>query len=188
MDYKFRFKAERISLLKRQQLGIGSNEKLCAFRLAELLGVTVVTPSALNMTSKDLHILLVKDKSAFSALVIPSKDGNFLIVHNSSHSPSRQQSNICHELAHIICEHKFSPFGVLNDFPLPMRTYDRKHENEAEYLGGCLQIPRKALVWSLDNKMNIEQIASYYGASQAMVRYRINITGLSKTYSQLKIS
>ena len=83
-----------------------------------------------------------------------------------------------HELAHIICDHQ-EP-AVQRAIPIPsiLRNYDRVAEEEAAYLGGCLHIPREALLHCLKMKMSEAQIAEKYAASLDMVRYRIKVTGV----------
>jgi Zn-dependent peptidase ImmA (M78 family) len=91
-----------------------------------------------------------------------------------------------HELAHIICEHKVSD-EILNTGLIGfLRNHDVQQENEAEWLGSCLQLPRPALVWALKEKMNNGEIAEYFNASEEMVRYRINITGVNKQIERWK--
>jgi len=55
-------------------------------------------------------------------------------------------------------------------------------------LGGCLQIPRPALLWALRRQMTTPEIADHYGASEKMVRYRRNVTGvdaqMGRTYAR----
>ncbi|OQP53499.1 ImmA/IrrE family metallo-endopeptidase [Niastella populi] len=63
---------------------------------------------------------------------------------------------------------------------LGMRYYCEEQEEEAKYLGGCLQIPRAGLLWATKKSMSIEQISEYYVASIDMVKYRLNISGVSK--------
>ena len=61
-----------------------------------------------------------------------------------------------------------------------MRSYDEVQELEANTLGSTLQLPRPALVWALKSKMSIGEIATYYSASEEMVRFRIKMTGVMK--------
>ena len=60
---------------------------------------------------------------------------------------------------------------------LYLRSYDKIHENEASWLGGCLQIPFDGLVSALLKNKTHDQIALQFLASLEMVKYRINKSG-----------
>jgi Zn-dependent peptidase ImmA (M78 family) len=85
-----------------------------------------------------------------------------------------------HELAHVICGHKVSEEIVKTGLTGFLRNHDEQQENEAEWLGSCLQLPRTALIWALKEKMTNIDIADHFNASEEMVKYRINITGVKK--------
>ena len=79
-----------------------------------------------------------------------------------------------HEVAHILLKHRM--VGLDPQTGLFKRR--QQDENEAVYLGGCLQIPRRGLLWAVQRKLTISQIAVHFGASEAMVRLRSNVTGI----------
>ena len=61
---------------------------------------------------------------------------------------------------------------------LNFRSYDENHEEEAKWLGACLQITRRGLLWAIGRRMTIEQMGEYFCASEALIRYRRNVTGV----------
>lgn len=77
-----------------------------------------------------------------------------------------------HELAHVLLEHPMVGFSP--ETGLPLRN--QQHEDEATYLGGCLQIPRLGLKWAVAHGYASKQIAEHFGASESMVRFRSNVT------------
>lgn len=79
-----------------------------------------------------------------------------------------------HEFAHVLLKHQTVGFDPQTRQPLRIE----KNEEEATYLGGCLQIPRRGLLWAVQQKMMLTQIAKYFGASEEMVQFRINVTGV----------
>lgn len=85
-----------------------------------------------------------------------------------------------HELSHIICEHKISDKVKKTGLAGFLRNLDPEQEDEAEWLGSCLQLPRPALLYSLKKGMTVKEIAEHYNCSTEMVQYRINITGVRK--------
>lgn len=165
----------------RKELGLYVSSPLCAFKLCEFLNIPILEPSSVQgLSEKHLNELLGNGSVHWSAATIPLKEGKYIIVHNPTHSPARQQSNLMHELAHILCEHKVSEKTKNIGLSGFLRNLDEEQENEAEWLGACLQLPRPALLYSLRKQMTLEEIANKYNASIDMVKYRINITGVQK--------
>ncbi|MEH1840361.1 MAG: ImmA/IrrE family metallo-endopeptidase [Nostoc sp.] len=60
---------------------------------------------------------------------------------------------------------------------LPKRK--QNNEDEATYLCRCLQIPKSGLLWVTQRKILLLQIAAHFGASEAMVKFRTNVTEVS---------
>ncbi len=180
----FRKIAEAHSVGFRETLGLNVHDPLPARALAEHLKVPIMCPTHIKGLGKQcLDNLLKPKKSKWSAATFEAEDGSKIIIHNSSHTPARQESDLMHELAHIICGHDMSAIGKQRKgIPLAMRDYDDKQENEAIWLGGCLQIPRTALEWAFRSGMSIEQIARHYNASKAMANFRVFKEGINRQF------
>jgi Zn-dependent peptidase ImmA (M78 family) len=181
----FKAQAERIAIDFRSQLNLKGHDPLSAFDLANHLKIPVLTPIDLGMSKDEVH-KLQKDSSGWSGLTMKDKEGKDLIIHNGAHSPTRQQSNIMHELAHIICNHKLPEPKIIAGSTLPLRKYDGVIEEEANYLGGNLQITRIGLLWALKKGMTVDEIGNHFMASQAMVNFRIRITGVNRQFEYSK--
>ncbi|GGH42574.1 hypothetical protein GCM10007423_39280 [Dyadobacter endophyticus] len=95
-----------------------------------------------------------------------------IIIFNELNSIARQESDIMHELAHVICEH---PGNCLSQ---KLRKYDPQHENEAIWLGATIQIPEAGLFQLVREGRTNQQIADNYGSSLQMATYRRNILGI----------
>jgi len=80
-----------------------------------------------------------------------------------------------HEIAHILLNHQPIHIGGIL-----VREYRKEHEEQAAYMGGCLQIPGKALQWAYQLQMTRKQVADRFGASLEMVRWRCNDTGFAE--------
>lgn len=184
----FKAKAERISNQFRAELGLDFNQPLCGFELAKHLDIEVISPEILGLDTHHLEVLMGnnKESSGWSALTMTNYNDKKIIVHNTRASEARQQSDLMHELAHIICEHEIVvPEGVV--LPSYMRYYDKTQEAEAEYLGSALQLPRECLVWALTTgNMSKNEISTNYSASLQMVNYRINTTGIRKQIKYIR--
>ena len=116
---------------------------------------------------------------------MPNSEGVKLIVHNDYHSAKRQQSNLMHELAHIILKHQISEEAAKLCFLYGLHYFNAEQENEAKFLGACLQITRPGLLWALKKEYTIEQISDYFNASIEMVQFRLNKSGVNKQRSYM---
>ena len=120
----FKAEAERISNNFRNDIGLNIHEHLCAFALANYLGIEVISPEILNIDDKGLDVLMGNrgKSSGWSALTMTNSSDKKIIIHNTRASEARQQSDIMHELAHIICNHEIIvPDGIV--LPSYMRYY-----------------------------------------------------------------
>lgn len=176
----FKSWAEKKSIEFRRILGLQPLSAMPALRLAAHLGVIVIAPSAIpGIPAEVVKCLLGECRGLWSAVTIVASD-KVLIVYNASHAGTRQESDLMHELAHLICEHKPARIEPPGKFPWALRTFDPVQEEEAEWLGGCLQIPRDAILFLVRRGYNNEAIAAQFGASEDMVRFRRNMTGVDK--------
>ncbi len=74
----------------------------------------------------------------------------------------------------------------LRHLGLMLRNYDEIHENEANWLGGALQIPFDGLVTALLNNKSPEMVASQYLSSVEMAKFRINKSGAKQKVDAIK--
>lgn len=184
----FKAKAEQIATEYRVKLGIHPCAPLCAFELANFLGIEVYDATYFLSEPDDVNRLcgLNGADCGWSALTMENKVGKRLIVHNPFHTPARQQSNIMHEIAHILCNHQKKPLPLGINLPFGMRDFDREHEDEAIYLGATLQLSRPCLLWARKRNMSNLEIANHFNASVEMVNFRIAGTGVNKQYFKKK--
>ncbi|MEM8720391.1 MAG: ImmA/IrrE family metallo-endopeptidase [Cyanobacteria bacterium P01_G01_bin.39] len=166
-----RQRLEAISTKQRNILDFKAFELLPAKVLAEHFKATIFTAETVpNAELKAIELLRNSDN--WSAGIIRTKP--LWIVHNSRHTPPRQQSNLMHEFAHIILRHETVKYD--SQTGLPQRR--QQDEDEAVYLGGCLQITRRGLLWAKQRKMTISQIAVHFNASEEMIKFRCNVNGI----------
>lgn len=183
----FKAKAERIAIELRKELSLLPIDPLCGFKLAEHFKITVYKPTEIFPAGTNIDELVgtaTKDKG-WSALTMKKENGDKIIIHNHLHGPMRQQSNLMHELAHIICDHQQPESHKGVTLPSFMREFDKQQEEEANYLGSALQITRDGLIWALKKRMEMNEIVDHFNASHAMVTLRINSTGVKRQLSYL---
>jgi len=178
----FKASAERLAKQYREEMKIHPCAALCAFKLAEHLQISIFSSDEFLTQTSEIDLLSGSngDDCGWSALTMLTKAGNRIIIHNPYHSETRQQSNIMHELAHIICEHERNQKEYDFEIPIGIREFDELQEEEAKCLGSTLQLPTPCLLWADKRKMSNEAIAEHFNASKDMVNYRMNMTGISK--------
>ncbi len=171
-----RKRLEAIATKQRSILGFKAYDPLPANVLAKYFQAKIFTPETMpNGEPEQVKLLCSRDDWSAGVLL----KNPLYIVHNSRHTLPRQQSNLMHEFAHIILKHKM----VSRDPKTGLFQRRKQDEDEAVYLGGCLQIPRRGLLWAIQKKMTLTQTALHFNASEEMVRFRSNVNGLSLTQS-----
>jgi Zn-dependent peptidase ImmA (M78 family) len=105
MSLRRGFKAEvnRISLRLRTSLGLAAHAPINLAALANELAIRLVPLSSFKDECPEaVHYLTRKEPSTFSAATV-----QHVIVFKDSDSKARSQSNIAHEIAHIVLGHEF---------------------------------------------------------------------------------
>lgn len=176
----FKSWAEQQAITFRETLDIHPCAPLAAARLAQHLDVPIINPSHVpDMPIHHMKQLLEIDQWSWSGVTIVYEDA-MLIIKNSSHPLGRQESDVMHELSHVICKHAAARVVQHPSLPLAQREYDVAQEKEAAWLGSCLQLPRSALSWAVKRRMSHANIAEHFGATEDMVSYRRRMTGVDK--------
>jgi hypothetical protein len=175
----FKTWAEQTSARVRQKLKIPANSPLDPYRLAGLLGVAIITPSDLPELADDVrHRLVTEHEEVWSAITVTDGRGH-LIVANPAHAATRRNSSLAHELAHIILGHEPSMMFMSPNSGMALRTHNEEQEQEANWLAGCLLLPREALLLIRRKGSGDEDACAEYGVSPAMLRFRFNVTGVN---------
>jgi len=174
----FKSDCERRSAELRDVLGLAPEDPLPARTLSQHLGVLVVDVGDLpGVDQKDLTQLLVQDAESWSAFTIATGSVTIIVL-NTAHIPSRQESDLMHEQAHTLLGHKPSQLVELPGLNVPLRTFDKVQEDEAGWFGACLQLPRPALELAMRRRWTDARISQEYRASFALVRYRRGVSGV----------
>ncbi len=180
----FKTWCERVSLEQRKKLGLRPVDPLDPWSLAENLSVVVWLPEEIPDLDPDvLKTLLRDDPDSWSAVTISvgTKDG---VILNSTHSGGRPASDLTHELSHLILGHTPARVDISENGLLILATYNRAQEQEAEWLAGCLLLPRDALLLIRRKKMSNSAACETYGVSLEMLRFRLNVSGVNRQFTQ----
>jgi hypothetical protein len=171
----FKAEANRISLRVREQMGLSPIDPIDPTEVCAHFEIALLKLSDLNC---DVSSFLGVNRSVFSAITIPC-GVQTAIVHNHTHHPNRQRSNICHELAHCFLGHKCTtPLMESGE-----RARDGGLEAEAHFLAGALLIPNEAAVHIVRNALVVAAV-QIYGVSQSMLTYRLRVSGAHKIHSR----
>jgi Zn-dependent peptidase ImmA (M78 family) len=107
-----------------------------------------------------------------------SRAGAPIVIYNPKRSTGRQAGDIIHELAHVILGHEPARIVFSEDGQLATRTFDQKQEDEANWLGWALLLPREAPIAARRSRMLDAQIAEAYGVTERLVGCRVQMTGV----------
>ena len=61
---------------------------------------------------------------------------------------------------------------------LLLSDFSKEHEEEADWLSGCLLLPRPLLIQLRSSDKSISEIAKEYGVSEMLCGWRIRMTGV----------
>jgi len=100
------------------------------------------------------------------------------VLFNSSQSAPRVNSVIMHELAHIVLGHELHSASLTDDGHLVPSNYSQDQEDEADWLGGTLLLPRPALLQIRREALSDAAAMSKFLASEEMLRWRFRMTGV----------
>jgi Zn-dependent peptidase ImmA (M78 family) len=174
----FKSWCENVSAQLRRELNLQLVDPLDPKLLAIYLEVKVWTPREIpGIDVNCIETLLINDPDSWSAVTL-CVGGKDLIILNSSHPKSRQTSDLMHELAHLLIGHDPGRVDFTEDGLMMLATYDRKQDEEANWLAGSLLLPRDALLLIRRKNMNLKVAAKMFGVSQKMMQYRLNVTGV----------
>jgi Zn-dependent peptidase ImmA (M78 family) len=172
----FKAEAERIAARVRREMGIGPTKVLDAVELARHADAEVRDAQELTSLER-LEELERIQPGAFSACTLTIGERQ-VIVYSPLASPGRTQSDIAHEVAHLLLGHEVSTVQRIGG--LSFFTCDPDEEQEATWLAGCLLLPRQLLVQAVRRGMESEAIAEAFNVSEQMAAFRLRTTGAAR--------
>lgn len=172
----FKAEAEREAARVRKELGLAPHDALDPSDLSEHMKVKVVDASTL-VDIAELEELERIQAFSFSAATFEIS-GRKIIVFSPLRTTGRRNSDIAHELAHLMLKHELSEVRDLNG--MPFRTCRPDEEEEATAFGGTLLLPRPLLLSAARRRATVDQLAAQYDVTTEMARFRYNSTGVTK--------
>jgi Zn-dependent peptidase ImmA (M78 family) len=172
----FLAQAERHAGHLREALALGPADPVDIHAVARQLEVRVVAADELIDRDR-LQELERIQAFAFSASTFDI-NGVKVVVFNPLRSPARTQSDIAHEVSHLLLGHDLDEVRMVAG--MPFRTCRPDQEEEATNLGGTLLLPRPLLLRAAREGLGVEEIAERYGVTLDMARFRFNKTGVAR--------
>jgi Zn-dependent peptidase ImmA (M78 family) len=171
----FKAEAERLADRTRAQMGLQPVDRLAIRDLADYLKVEVFAADQLVDRAKveDLNRL---QPGAFSAATFHLPGGRTVAVYNPCNDPARTNSDIAHELAHVLLDHDIRDLQQLAGHTF--FTCDPEQEEEANWLAGCLLLPRPLLLQEAFAGADVATVATKHQVSVSMARFRLNASGV----------
>lgn len=170
----FKAEAERYALEFRAELGLRHYQPLDMFRLAKHLAIPTLALSQLQgeLSDWNFQCLTHESKKQFFAVTL-SVGNRKLIVFNDHVAPTRQQSDMAHELSHAILGHPASELTNESGG----RHYNKVLEDEAACLSGVLLVPRAAAIAIVASNKDLHVAANEFNVSPQMMTMRVNQSG-----------
>ena len=178
----FKSEANAIAREVREELSLSRTSPLNVWRLAGHLNIPVIPLSSFRgRAPKAAELFLNGGAGSFSGVTV-FRGSKRTIVFNDAHILGRQASDIGHELSHGLLLH--TPSSAVDG--RGCRLWHRNIEDEANWLSGALLVPEEAALLIVRRGWSLSEAAGKYGVTQAMVRYRINVTGARKRVQRMR--
>lgn len=171
----FKTEAERLAARTLTQVGAQPDRPVDIRTLADHLRVAVISAADI-IDIADLRELEALQAGAFSAATFHLPGNQVVAVFNPLNDPGRTNSDIAHELAHILLNHEVREVQQLAG--QTFFTCDPEQEKEANWLAGCLLLPRPLLLREAYTGANADSLAARYKVSPPMARFRLNTSGV----------
>ena len=174
----FKTEAERRAKDVWTAMRLPHSDPMDAVKLAEHIGCIVRPADALVDIARLEELNRIQD-DAFFACTFELPENRHAIVFNPLMSHTRRNSDIAHEVAHIVLGHRLSRLERLGT--VAFLSCDKQQEEEAAWLSGCLLLPRFALIHNLMRKRRKPStIAKHRVLSNDLVDYRVRVTGVAR--------
>lgn len=189
LERGFKAWAERTASAVRVELGLTPTQPFDPHRLASHLGIRIINPlvDLPGLASDILAQLFERDPWGWSAATLQIEN-KAIIIYNPKKSKGRQASDLIHELAHVMLGHEPAQMVFSQDGQIATRTFNQAQEDEANWLGWALLLPREALVAARRSRMANAQIAEAYGVTERLVGYRVQMTGVDVQFGRRRMA
>ena len=170
---------ECCAIAAKRVFGLPDGSAVDPYEVARSLDVPVIREAAEFAILPDVLRSSMLGSRQWSAGTLEGPKGPLIIL-NPHHAPTRLKVTLAEELAHLVMGHPPSAIDPEGG----VRTYNASVEQEAFSVGGALVMPYGQLFRLVKAGQALPEIAESFGVSQAMARYRVNRTGLSRMHTK----
>jgi len=156
----------------RSEMNLTPYQALDPRALARHVDIDIIEMSDFVVTAPAIAHLSDVEPEVFSAVTV-FRGKERLIVHNDTHAPVRQNSNLAHEISHGLLQHPPTPALDARG----CRNWNQDIEDEASWLAGALLIPEAATLAIARGGISLTAAAAHFDVSEQMVQFRLNATG-----------
>ena len=173
----FKTEAERLAEDIWGGMGLKPGDSIDVFSLARHVGCDVRSAAQIVDIARLEELRRIQD-DAFFACTFKLPDERHVIVYNPLMKDTRINSDVAHEVAHIVLKHRLSRLQRIGE--VAFHSCDSRQEEEARWLSGCLLLPRFAVAHDLRKRLSHSAIADSRKLSREMVEYRAGVTGVAR--------
>jgi hypothetical protein len=149
------------------------------FALAHGLGIQTLTPEGVpGLSEYDRRLLLDVYPDRWSGGTVCLADGLRVVVLNSKHEETRTRATLMEEICHVLFGHEPTALREYRALGQAFRDYDKEQEKEAYWVGAAVLLPHEPLARAVRAGVEVAVIAQRYRVSEALVKFRIKVTGL----------
>lgn len=162
----------------RGELGLTSTQRFDPLHWGKEWGVRMLSLDQVTSDPATLQRLTEDAPELWSAAVVKDRFGHF-VIYNHAHSAPRIRSDLAHEVAHLVAEHRLDVAW--------MEPGGKKcgasptHEKEAAELGGALLVPAAEAKTHAFYGRSPEALAAKFGVSLEMATWRMSVSGGPET-------
>lgn len=184
----FKADAERHAAALREAIGCSDRETMPLPRLAVHLKVAVLAGDRVLGNSEPFRALHDEQSGAFSAATLHLPDGRTVVIYNpitfdgdhldphQAKRDGRTRSNVAHEFSHLVLGHELREVKKIAG--QAFLTCNPEQEEEANWLAGCLLLPRQLLLTAARADQSDSELAEAHQVTEEMVRFRMNTSGV----------
>jgi Zn-dependent peptidase ImmA (M78 family) len=169
-----------MSFRLRAEIGLSVHDRIDPRQFLQHLGLIIWSPADIPGISPVCIAQLAEgDTYDWSGVTVREGDKTAIIV-NSRQPATRQANTLMHEWAHLELRHKPNRVDRSENGLLLLSDYPVEMEEEADWLAGAVLLPREGLFHHRSRGKNAAAVASHFGVSVDLAKWRLRMTGVEK--------